>query len=66
MTRRPTTPPLARPRRSLFVIAIVVLAALGLAFALVPGALAPPPPLSCPYGEVILNGVRQCAPSHAP
>ena len=57
MTRRPTTPPLGRPRRSLLMIAIVVLAALAIAVAIIPGALAPPRPLSCPYGGVILNVV---------
>jgi hypothetical protein len=43
-------------------IAIVVLAALAIAVAIIPGALAPPRPLNCSYGEVILNGVPQCAP----
>jgi hypothetical protein len=66
MTRRSTAPIRARPRRSLLVIAIVVLAAIGLAVSLIPGALPPPAPLSCPYGEVILNGVPQCLPSRGP
>jgi len=65
MTRRSSTP--IRPqRRSLLVIAIVILAAIGLAFSFIPGVLAPPVPLSCPYGEVILNGAPQCLPSQGP
>ena len=62
MTRRSTAPAPTRPRRSLLVLAIVVLAVLGLGLALIPGVMAPPAPLNCPYGEVILNGVHQCAP----
>jgi hypothetical protein len=62
MTRRSTQ----RPRRSLLVVLIVLLAAVGLAFAIIPTALAPARPLSCPYGRVILNGVEQCYPSQVP
>ena len=65
MTRRPTTAPRGRPRRSLLMIAIVILAALAIAVAIIPGALAPPRPLNCPYGQIILNGVPQCAPPRA-
>jgi peptidoglycan/LPS O-acetylase OafA/YrhL len=62
MTRRSPTPVRARPRRSLIVIAIVILAVLGLGFAIIPSAMAPQPPLNCQFGEIILNGVHQCAP----
>lgn len=65
MTRRPTTAIGGRPRRSLLMIAIVILAAVAIAVAIIPGALAPPAPLDCAYGEVTLNGVHQCAPPRA-
>ena len=66
MPRRPTTRrPLEPRRRSALVIVIVILAALGLAFAFVPAAVAPSAPTSCPYGAVILNGVEQCLPPNA-
>ena len=63
MTRRTSGRDRARPRRSWLVIAVVVLAVMGLALAFIPGVLPPPPPLNCPYGEVILNGVGQCLPA---
>lgn len=66
MTRRPTTQriPVGR-RRSVLVVIVVIVAALAIAVAMLPGALSPPPPLSCSYGEVILNGVHMCAPAPA-
>jgi hypothetical protein len=63
MIRSSTGRPRNQQRRSLVVIAIVVLAVVGLGFALIPGATAPTAPLFCPYGEVILNGVHQCLPA---
>lgn len=66
MSRRPTAPPRSQRRRSLAVIAIIIVVAFALGLALVPGALAPKAPLSCPYGEVILNGVGQCLPPPQP
>ncbi|MDP9484026.1 MAG: hypothetical protein M3P84_12490 [Chloroflexota bacterium] len=66
MTRRSSPRPLTRQRRSLLVIAIVVLTAVVIGFALIPGATAPKTPLFCPYGEVILNNVRQCLPFPPP
>jgi hypothetical protein len=63
MSRRPTARPRSQQRRSLVVIAVVVLMVVGLGFALIPGATAPTAPLFCPYGEVILNGVAQCVPA---
>jgi hypothetical protein len=66
MTRRSSPRPLTRQRRSLLVIAIVILAAVVVAFAIIPGATAPKAPLFCPYGEVILNNVRQCLPYPPP
>ena len=67
MTRRsnPRRIPEAR-RRSVLVVLFVVIAALAIAVALLPGALTAPAPLVCPYGEVILNGVHQCLPAKAP
>jgi hypothetical protein len=62
MTRRSTTRPRPRQRHSLLIIGVILLVALGLGFALIPGAAAPKAPLFCPYGEVILNGVDQCLP----
>ena len=62
MSRRPTAPPRSQQRRSLVVIAVIVLVMAALGFALIPGATAPTAPLFCPYGEVILNGVDQCLP----
>lgn len=66
MTRRPTTPriPTGR-RRSVLVVIVVVVAVLAIALAMLPGALLPPAPLDCRYGEVILNGVHMCAPAPA-
>lgn len=66
MTRRSTAGPRPRQRRSLLVVGLIVLVALGLGFALIPGAAAPKAPLFCPYGEVILNGVDQCLPRPPP
>jgi hypothetical protein len=66
MTRRSSPRPPTRQRRSLLVIAIVILVAVVIAFAIIPGAMAPRAPLSCPYGEVILNNVRQCLPNPPP
>ncbi len=65
MSRRPTAPLRSQRRRSLAVIAIIIVVAFALGLALVPGAVAPKPPLSCPFGEVILNGVDQCLPPPA-
>jgi hypothetical protein len=66
MTRRSSRLDRVQPRRSMLVIAIVILAALGLGLAFLPGAMAPPAPLNCPFGEVILNGVRQCLAAPPP
>jgi hypothetical protein len=66
MTRRTSTRPRSQRRRSLVVIAIVIVAAFALGLALVPGVVAPKAPLDCPYGEVILNGVGQCLPPPTP
>jgi hypothetical protein len=66
MTRRTSTSPRSQRRRSLVVIAIVIVAAFALGLALVPGAIAPKPALQCLYGEVILNGVGQCLPPPTP
>jgi hypothetical protein len=50
----------------MIVIVIVLLAVIGLAFAVIPNVFAPARPLDCPNGVVILNGVTQCYPTGAP
>lgn len=67
MTRRRSPSRVPEPRRrSVVIIVLVLFAAIAVAVAVLPGALAPSPPLDCPYGEVILNGVDQCLPSRGP
>lgn len=66
MSRRPTARPRSQGRRSLAVIAVIILVAMALGVALIPGATAPQAPLNCPFGEVILNGVHQCLPPPQP
>ena len=50
----------------MLMIAIVILAAVGLGLAFIPGAMAPPAPMNCPFGEVILNGAHQCLAAPPP